>query len=420
MSKLTTSRFHPLFLVGVGAAVASVILLIFLYFWSKNAPDPKAVEVPSFTAVNPQTAQVISSSREEKKATGFTAEATPPKYDDLQIPPVPPTSESAQSTAAHCRTATSDQASNLLTRLFPESKMLNFEPLALDAMKSLCLLEVEMLADKTNVATKGFVYVFPDGERFLNGPLMDKRSQVSVQNVDIQAEIEKARAEQKAVIEGARMSRTDKLNNQNAEPALPNAPDALTPLQSPAIPQTVKPDLAKEQAKRTQFLQTLQDLSAIESGMGKNDVYVMFDPQCVHCHRLYAQHPALVAKYNLRFHWIPIFMNDSSWVMSAFLLKTAQSSPAAAQKLLAGMMDKSWDPKTLPEDAAAINSMSPQDYELPRKATIAFFDATKENKALGTPVVAFRAPNGVTEIISGEPYDSDWAIFDGKTASTDQ
>ncbi|WP_147464562.1 hypothetical protein [Pseudomonas cannabina] len=399
MPQQNTSRFPGPLLAGAGAGLALGLLAIafFGYHYSK-APD----EVPTQPAsLLPQ--ELYPPSQPAVSMAGAAQGVSPAASTDGEL---------AKPSITRCRTATDEQATLLLKRLFPDSKMLSFEPLALDAMKSLCLLEVEMLADKANAATKGFVYVLPDGERFLNGPLMDKRSQVSVQSTDIQAEIEKARAQQKEVVEEARKSLT---KASEPVPALANEyqpADAPTPTQSPVTNSAPKPDKAKEQAKRAQFLKTLEDLPAIVSGNGKFDVYVMFDPQCVHCHRLYAQHPTLVSKHNLRFHWIPIFMNDGSWVMSAFLLKTAQSTPEVAKTLLAGMMDKSWDPKLLPEDAAAINSMSPQDYELPRKATIAFFEATKENKALGTPVVAFKAPNGTTEIISGEPYESDWSIFD--------
>ncbi|HCL3282172.1 TPA: hypothetical protein N2A29_006235, partial [Pseudomonas aeruginosa] len=92
----------------------------------------------------------------------------------------PPADLGATSAANGCvALATEQQAKTLLGRLFPESNLINFEPLKL--AEGSCLLEVDMEAVKGRKDTRGFVYVLPDGERFLNGPLMDKRSKLGLQ-----------------------------------------------------------------------------------------------------------------------------------------------------------------------------------------------------------------------------------------------
>lgn len=78
-----------------------------------------------------------------------------------------------------CDTATPDQARRLLSSLFPNMSIIATTPVA-TGNGTACILEVELLADRSHPNTEGVVYVLPGGESFLNGPLMNSDSSVSL------------------------------------------------------------------------------------------------------------------------------------------------------------------------------------------------------------------------------------------------
>lgn len=310
-----------------------------------------------------------------------------------------------------CIYSSKERASALLTKLFPNSELLTFEPLQLDDSKTLCLLEVEMLADKGDPHTKGFVYVFPDGERFLNGPLMDKRSKVEVQTTeDINALISKEKDKQRRILEEAGVQEPDQVAplKTMADQAMTPAAESTPPQASPVTPPLVQtPDQVK--ALQVKFLADLTTLPSITIGSGARDVYVMFEPTCQYCRRLFDEQDSISKQYGVKFHWVPMFTNDKSWAMTAFLLKTYKTAPEKGPELFKKMMNMTWDPQI---DAAGINAMKDDDYAVPRQASLVFADAARTNRALGTPLVVFKRPDDTIDVISGIPRTEDWKVFD--------
>jgi hypothetical protein len=328
-----------------------------------------------------------------------------------------------------CATAPREKATALLLKLFPDAEIKAMDPLALDDSKTLCMLEVEMLADKTKPGTRGFVYVFPDGERFLNGPLMDKRSDVGLEPpAELAAQIAAEKAKQAQLYNKASAAGVTLPGAPNSESKPSDGFDTSAPVpstdsdliesadqsaiqmspvsQPPSLPQKQTPDQVK--AQQEQFLADLKQLPDIVTGKGARDVYVMFEPSCPYCRRLYGEHEALAERYNLKFHWIPFFSSEKMWQTTAFLLKTYKEKPSDGPELFRKMMTLSWDPLT---DAVELNKMKDPDYHVPLAASLKFKEAATTNPVLGTPLVVFRAPDNSVEVISGIPRPDDWKVF---------
>ena len=303
--------------------------------------------------------------------------------------------------------ATEKQAKGLLTRLMPAAEFLSFEPFPLDDAKSVCLLEVEMFADRNNKQTRGFVYVLPDGKQFLNGPLMDKRSRMMViDNSNSPASIPEASALSNNDTESDVAASSSLLPNEGRESL---AVSGYSPISTP--PKNSTPQIAQDASGslRESLLIKLEKLPHIQKGQPNGrDVYVLFDPQCKYCHKLYDQYESVAQRLNLRFNWIPMFLNEQSWAMSAFLLKTAKRSPGEASVLFDKMMQTKW---SAIEDAEQISGLSPEDYEYAKPSAMAFYELSKNDPTIGTPLVVFRTPKGSVDVISGVPNDMDWLPF---------
>lgn len=328
------------------------------------------------------------------------------------IPPSKPTyvgSSRAVMVGEPCAVASDEKVQKLIKRLFPNAEIIESSALTPEDIKSGCVLEVDMLADSAKPETRGFVYVLPDGERMLNGPLMDKRSKVDLQS-GMGEEVRRALELQQATVKQA-LANVQQASGAGITPAEPMAPQAVPtspgqPVISPAAP--APEAVADASTARKAFFETMQALPALQTQNGTRNVYVMFDPQCPHCRDLYKQHEAVAQKHDIQFHWIPMFLNDRSWAMSAFLLKTAQSSPQKGQALLDAMLSKTWNPQ---DDAEAVLQLTEDDYAYAKQAALAFYEASKDSPVLGTPLVSFQMPNGEIELISGVPRPDDWLVL---------
>jgi len=312
-------------------------------------------------------------------------------------------------TAIACQNIASiEQANALLGRVLPAAHVLHADPMPLDEQSNTCLLEIEMLADKDDPSSKGFIYILPDGLQFLNGPLMDRRSQL--RSITGTEEISEAVAVQQKAVEAALskikvVSESQKGLPQPAD--LSAASKALsTPItQSPAPDPAVQIDHAEA---REQFLAELEKLPLFRTQDEGRDVYVMYDPECPFCQKLYKQHESLAERHDLRFNWVPMFLSDRSWAMNAHLLKTARTEPERAISLLRGMLGKTWKPE---QDAAEIKLLAEEDYGIAKPASLLFYEQLKTNPGMGTPLVVFRKPDGQIEVISGVPNASDWRLL---------
>jgi hypothetical protein len=318
--------------------------------------------------------------------------------------------ETVQSKPATCQvSASKDQAEGLLKRLFPNASFITAEHLALDNMKSVCLLEVEMQVEADKPETRGFVYVLPDGERFLNGPLMDKRSKVGTSSLP--SEVKQAFEEQEK-----------RLKQIYALGATPPASAQPATSQAPGIGEATQPGLAGQPVTQQQIptpaelreklISKLQTLPSIPTPAEGKPVYVLLDPLCAHCKRLVKSSSDIALKYGVKFHWIPLFLNEGGWALSSHILKTNRESPYTALKTLEHVMSGEM---TDQEVAAAMSGLTEADYAAPKDATAVFIELAKHNSRLGTPLVVFRKPDGGIEVISGMPHEQDWATIGSGT-----
>lgn len=318
-----------------------------------------------------------------------------------------------------CSIASQEKASALITRLLPNAKITASEPYPLTP--STCLLEVEMLADANNPQTKGFIYVLPDGEHLLNGPLMDKRSQLNVQGQGTQSNEVTALLETQKKALDKMMSQVDERKAAQDEQlkaltANPDRPIIAPPAEATAIPEASPAALAalqqqgkSAQQQRQELIERLQGLPTLVSGNGAHPVYVLLDPLCAYCRKLYAQSVELSNAHNISFHWIPMFQNEAGWALSAQLIKTQKESPEKALALLEKIMTKK---ATSEEISPLIKQLTESDFAEAKKAVAVFIELARNNPRIGTPLVIFTKANGEHEVISGLPSIGDWDGID--------
>lgn len=294
--------------------------------------------------------------------------------------------------------ATEEQAHQLLLRLFPGAKFISTEPLSSGSTKS-CLLEVEMLVDESNPDTKGFVYVLPNGERFLNGPLMDKRSRVGT--TPLSGEIQQALKDQQEALKSAITPTPNAHKSAESSQADALSSQLVNGLQT-ATNGGVAPT---SELLRQRLFDKLKTLPALNTGEGQTPVYVLYDPLCAHCKRLYKQSEELAAQHGITFSWIPMFLNEGSWAMSALVLKDLNTDPDKAQSLFELMMTGQWNGA---EAETAVRALTEEDFARPKTATGLFIELAKSNSRIGTPLVVFESVGGGVDVISGVPNEEDW------------
>ncbi|MDU4254467.1 hypothetical protein [Pseudomonas sp.] len=298
--------------------------------------------------------------------------------------------------------ATKDQADKLLKRLMKDASILSAEKYPLDNTKSVCLLEVELLADAQKPETRGFVYVTPDGEHFLNGPLMDKRSKIGLEPSG--ADIKEALAVNGEMIKKAMAGQPQNINPVEGEPMglMPPSPGALAGFtEPPASPENI-PSPAQ---LREMLIQKLQVLPGIVSPAPGKPVYVLVDPLCSKCKLLFKTSSEIAAQKGIQFHWIPMITSEGSWALSALALKAQREDPenamAVMEKIMTGQLN-------LTNSADAIKGLTEADYAAPKDATAVFIELAKYNSRLGTPLVVFRKGDSTIDVINGVPNPEDW------------
>lgn len=296
--------------------------------------------------------------------------------------------------------ATNDQAAKLLMRLFPNGNLLAFDqvPLALGA----CLLEVDMEAIKGHADTRGFVYLLPDGEHLLNGPLMDKRSKV----IETAGSPQPTPDEIRKALESSAERIAQRLNQAPVSIAnISNQPNTQTgSSQSPSVPEAVPTESVAEY--RNQAFDTIKKLPQLVSGVGQHDVYALVDPLCSKCSELFKQRETLTEQFGIRWHWIPVHTNERGWVMSAHLLKTSVSNPAQAMTDLQAMFNGEWSPNS---QESALRSLAPEDFQKSQQSLAALIKYARVGGVTRTPFVAFKLPNDDVEMIAGKPLTDDWS-----------
>lgn len=295
--------------------------------------------------------------------------------------------------------ASEESAQKVLTKLFPKSAIIDSAPFALDADKAVCLREIEMLVDSTDDSSKGFIYFLPNGEQFLNGPLLDKRTTITATKASIDSKTSEAVND--SALQAALAIMKQRLESQPGDSAnQSSSQQQVATLQATEVkPQPTQAEL------RELMLSKAGQLPALKSPTQGTPVYVLLDPQCRHCADMFNNSEATASKFGIQYHWIPMFTKEAGWVMSALILKASKVDQQKAYALLKTIMNKTWDSKASEADIAALTET---DYTEAKQGLAFYMEMSKYDK-LGTPVVLFQGTTGV-EIISGVPNEGDLTL----------
>lgn len=298
-----------------------------------------------------------------------TAEQSPPPVP--QLPPMDPLQ-------------TVD--TSLIKRLLPSARIRGVEKL--DLGMNTWIWEVDMLADEGNPQTAGFVYLSADGSKLLNGPLMDKRSKIGLTPPPARAQ-------------AAPPPSASSLPTPAAANVGQPAPDEL----NQKINRDMESRIATVRLQREAFLSGIEQLPYISNTQGSTPVYIMFDPLCSICHKLYKQQASLASAYDIDFRWIPVFNDEKSYPLAGLLRKTYDLDKAKGLAMFDDMMTGRWKSD---EHHAEFAGLTDGDYGLLGPAAAVYLEANKVIPGKGTPLVFFRNAQGEVEIIGGLPLATDW------------
>lgn len=285
------------------------------------------------------------------------------------------------------------KAERLITRLFKDVKIYGYDRVILSPGASVCLLEVDL----SILGNTGFMYVLPNGEELLNGPMLDKRSRVGVPTAE---QVENFENGQVDMSTSAAISTPRTAQDPQASPPPVDTKSQATLQQANSSPVDTKFNTP------TEVFQAMKALPALVSESKGRAVYVLLDPLCTHCQSLFKKSGELAEKYGIQWHWVPMFTNTSGHAMTALVMKVAEKNPVEGLSLLSEMMTDNFD---VQKYADQFRSLQKADYERPQPNALTFLKILKSSsKAAGTPYVAFEIPaTGQVEVISGEPEESD-------------
>lgn len=285
----------------------------------------------------------------------------------------------------------SSEVSALIKKVLPNSEVLSVEPLK-DAAGKLMLFEVELKASAGDPKTQGFIYVTPDARYFLNGPLMDRRSRLGSLSDDLAEKAQTVTSEPLDTPE--KDLYPERLDFKESSRELKNG--------SASDPQEA---LERERLALLQSLEGLPSVvtpSVFEDPKSVKDVYVLLDPVCAHCRSLYADKDRLSETYAIRFHWIPVFSNETGWALASWALSSSDQSSGADKITPVERLDLVMG-DNLQSLIDPIKTLSEDDFQRPKKATELLMRLRS-----GTPLVVFQKPHGEIEVISGIPDAADW------------
>lgn len=285
-----------------------------------------------------------------------------------------PGNQASQSATATCHASQKPAAEQLLRGLFPNMQMLDARQLTPDQG---CLLEVEMRVDKTVPGTQGFVYVLPNGEGFLNGPLLTKDSQLGVHpsNVEtpaidpgdtaIAADLERLQmlAELSAMLSG---KSSDSTNIEPPSPASMTIETALAEVSQLANQVVFHPQHAKP-------------------------VYVVFDPRCPSCKHQFLIQDEIAKTFGARIVWIPTYGDEQSRHLAAHIVKALEEGQAKARMVV----------NRIYNDQAGAAALLDQQFGHPEIHHYVQLDRSAQylrsmmaEQELGTPLVLFESDKG--------------------------
>jgi hypothetical protein len=286
----------------------------------------------------------------------------------------------------------------LISRLLPDAEIRGIDKL--DMGLGTYVWEIDMLADRTNPDTGGFVYLSADGQKLLNGPLMDKRSRVITTASHPAGAIDPRMSTARPPIVPPLPLSSPSATNIQAPPEIQKS--AAEPGPSDAMIEQVK----KAAAQRAAFYEGISKLPYISTTQGSHVVYVMFDPGCPACSKLFKQHRNIATAYDIEFRWIPIFNNEQTYPLSALIRKTFDKDNEKGKEMMSEMLTKTWKEDEHIGDIAALTAA---DYGLLKPAAAVFYAIAQAMPGVGTPFVMFKNADGQPDAFSGVPNISDWA-----------
>lgn len=285
---------------------------------------------------------------------------------------------------------------SLITRLMPASKIRGVEKL--DFGKGTYVWEVDMLADQANPQSSGFVYLSADGTKLLNGPMMDKRSKVMALP---------------SVAEGASQYPLPlpDMPHHTPEQVMPESSADADQEQAFNPQPAIEAQAKKAAVQREQFYAGISQLNYISTTQGSNIVYVLFDPLCAACGRLYKQSTAIAAAYDVEFRWVPIFLNEKSYPIAALIHKIHSENQTKGLETLDQVLTKQWKAE---DHLMEIAGLTEADYEQVKPAGAVFLEIGRAVPGIGTPFVMFKNSSNKVEAFGGVPLATDWASLKKK------
>jgi uncharacterized ParB-like nuclease family protein len=283
-------------------------------------------------------------------------------------------SQATRSVTSAC--ASEGEAKALLGGLFPDSEILKTREATFGEDATTCLLEVEMQVVGGQPATQGYVYVLPGATTFLNGPLLDATSKLTM-------------PEQAAA--------TDNLSVETASDSTKAARDLALLNEMAAL---LKKVTAETPASPTPKSNRLIDRTLLSFETAPNQVvfyqnnphpvYVAFDPLCSKCHRLYAQQNELAERYGARIVWIPTYLNEESRAAAAHVVKALAYGNEAAGIVVDDLMNGGW---SAAEYEQRYGALTDHDYRRLEESAKPILDLMVQHR-LGTPLVLFSHGEG--------------------------
>lgn len=278
---------------------------------------------------------------------------------------------------------------SLIQRLMPASEIRGIDKL--DFGMGTYVWEIDMLADNANPQSNGFVYLSADGTKLLNGPMMDKRSRL----MSLPSALEDSAPKASAVP-----------TQLDSAPPMPISPEEARQMKAFNPQASLEAQAQKASYQREMFYSGISQLNYISTTKGANVVYVLFDPLCAACSKLYKQSTAISAAYDVEFRWIPIFINEKSYPVSALLQKIYNQDEAHGLETLDQLLTKQWK---VDDHLTEIAGLTEADYEQVKPAGAVFLEIGRAVPGIGTPFVMFKNAAGKVEAFGGVPLATDWA-----------
>lgn len=284
-------------------------------------------------------------------------------------------------TDGQCAPRTAEQAQSFFSGLMPDSQVLAVSPAFPAGAAGHCITKVRMLVNKTDPATDGIVFLMPDGEHFLNGPMMDATSRLTP--------TAQAGAQQLPPTEG--LSDKDKALIDMLLGVRDDVERITTEGSFPEV-ETPEPQEIQDALK-----ELVSDIGKLPNQLafnadGTNTAYVVFDPSCNKCQHFFQDMPAVAERFDTRLVWIPTYLADTTRTHAAYATKAINQEPEdkawAILKLM--MTAPGVDESTL---GALLGSVSDEDFSQLEQSA-AYTRVVMQAEELGTPFILFQPADG--------------------------